>query len=163
MDEKLSIRLMSKDDLKPLAAIYCRVYASFDVGEKWDEKSARDLLSYWLRRQPDLCFVAEYDNRVVGAFVAGIKPWCDGNHLVDGEIFVDPDCQRKRVGTELSKVMYKTAIKRYNAKCFDAITFRTPEFPLSWYKSQGFKEVDNWVVISGKIRSILANLESVKT
>lgn len=92
------IRLMKKEDLKKLAIIYARTYHVFDVGERWTAKSAITLMSYWMKRQPDLFFIAKYDGKIAGAFVAGIKPWWDGNHLVDGELFVDPDFQKKGIG-----------------------------------------------------------------
>src|SRR5687768_3198077 len=97
----ITIRIMTQEDLAVLADIYSEVYRVFDVGENWDKDSAYQLLEYWLHKQPDLSFVAEADEKIVGAFIAGIKPWWDGNHLVDGELFVHPDFQAKRVGTEL--------------------------------------------------------------
>lgn len=88
----LSIRLMRNEDLQQLAAIYVRSYVS-EMHEKWTEKAAYALLLDWFKRQPDLAFAAEFDHRLVGAFVVGIRPWWDGNHLVDGELFVDPAYQ----------------------------------------------------------------------
>ncbi|MBI4176413.1 MAG: hypothetical protein HY518_04355 [Candidatus Aenigmarchaeota archaeon] len=49
----------------------------------------------------DLQIVAEYNGKPVGAFVAGIKPWWDGNHLADGEIFVHPDCAEQELGFDI--------------------------------------------------------------
>lgn len=162
MNNELLIRLIKKEDLKILARLYCKVYTNFDVGEKWNQRSAYNLLSYWFERQPDLCFLAEYKRKVVGAFLAGIKPWWDGNHLIDGEVFVDPDYQKKGIGTELSKTIYKTAINKYNAKCFDAITFSNKKHPLSWYKKQGFTKIKNWVLISGNLELVMKKLEKDK-
>src|SRR3989344_8735665 len=155
MVSKIIIRLIQKMDLHALAKIYSKVYTDFVVGEKWNEKASYNLLNYWLKRQPDLCFLAEYDGKIVGAFLAGIKPWWDGNHLVDGEVFVDTDYQKKGIGTELSKAMYKTAIEKYNANYFDGITFADNKHPLSWYKKQGFKEIKNWTLITGDLRKVL--------
>lgn len=159
MIKDIRIRLSTKEDLKELAGLYSKVYTAFDVGEKWDVESAYNLLSYWIKRQPDLCFLAEVKGKIIGGFVAGIKPWWNGNHLVDGEIFVDPDFQKKGIGTLLSKVMYKTAIEKYNAIYFNAVTFKQTQHPLGWYKKQGFKEVEAWTIISGKLKEILAYLE----
>lgn len=158
--KNLVIRTFDKRDLDKLAKLYCKVYDRIDVGEKWEYTSAHKLLSYWLERQPDLCFLAEYDKVIVGGFVSGVKPWWDGNHLFDGEVFVDPDHQKKGIGTELSKVMYKTAVEKYGATHFDAFTFSDREHPLSWYKKQGFNEVKNWTIISGDLRKVLKKLNS---
>ena len=150
---------MQKSDLDALSKIYAEVYRVFDVGEKWTQESAYSLLNYWLNRQPDLCFLAECDNEIVGAFVAGIKPWWNGNHLVDGEIFVDPQYQKRGIGKELTKTMFKNAIEKYNVKMVDGITFKRFDYPLSWYKSLGIQEVEDLVVISGDIIKALEILE----
>ena len=149
---------MQKTDVPRLAEIYVEVYTNFDVGERWTVTTAKDLLNYWLKRQPDLTFVAEINNELVGVFVAGVKPWWDGNHLVDGEIFVHPKFQKTGIGTELSKVMYHTALDKYKVVSFDTYTFSKTEFPLRWYKKQGFKEIKEWVMITADLRKVLQNL-----
>ena len=155
----INIRLAKKEDLQELASLYCKVFTVFDVGERWTEKTAYNLLLYWFNKQPDLFFLAEEKKKIIGAFVAGVKPWCDGNHLFDGEIIIDPDHQKKGIGSKISKVVYRTAIEKYNAKCFEANTFKHHKHPLSWYKKQGFKEVEDLTIIEGNLRDILHNLE----
>ncbi|MGV8150796.1 MAG: GNAT family N-acetyltransferase [Candidatus Woesearchaeota archaeon] len=150
---------MKKSDILPLSKIYTRVYTHFDVGEKWTDASSYSLLLYWYKRQKDLCIVAEISGKPVGAFVAGIKPWHDGNHLVDGEIFVDPNLQKSGIGKALSIEMYERAINKYGAICFDATTFKDKIFPLSWYISLGFKEVNNWTIITGNLKQVLKKLK----
>lgn len=156
--KNLKIRKIEKRDLNILSKIYAETYKYLDVGEKWNKKSSYKLLSYWLKRQPDLCFLAEYNKKIIGGFVSGIKPWWDGNHLVDGEIFLHPDYQKRGIGTELSKFLYNLALKKYNVIRFDAFTFKKTKFPLIWYKKQGFKEIKEWTIISGKLKDILNNL-----
>jgi len=80
-----------------------------------------------------LAFAAEYDGKIVGAFFAGIKPWWDGNHLFDGEIFVHPDFQNKKIGKALFKRILEEAVKKYDAKIFDAFTFNGSEFASGVY------------------------------
>lgn len=156
---KIRIKKMQNKDIQKLAEIYALVYKKFDVGEKWTVDTAEQLLSFWLNKQPDLAFVAECDNKIVGAFVAGIKPWWDGNHISDGEIFVHPDYQGKGVGRELSKVLYKKALEKYAVTSFDAYTFKKTKFPLCWYESQGFLVNEDWVMISGDVKLALAKLQ----
>lgn len=150
---------MSEADLKSLATIYCEVYRVFDVGEQWDESSAYKLLEYWFHKQPDLAFVAEIEGNLVGAFIAGIKPWWDGNHLIDGELFVHPDNQSQGVGTQLSRKMFETALEKYQATVWDTYTFAKHDFPLKWYKSLGFEPNEDWIMISGDLRQALAKLK----
>jgi ribosomal protein S18 acetylase RimI-like enzyme len=156
---KTNIRPIEKKDLDKLAEIYAQVYAKFDVGEKWTKESSYKLLEYWLKRQPDLCFLIEYERKVVGAFVAGVKPWWDGNHLVDGEIFIHPDYQKKKLGSLLSKYIYQIALEKYNVVRFDTYTFKMTKFPLSWYKSQGFEEIKEWAMISADLKEVLKKLK----
>jgi ribosomal protein S18 acetylase RimI-like enzyme len=159
MIDAIHIRKVESSDLPSLARIYAEVYRHFDVGEKWTDETALQLLSYWLKRNKDLCFVACEEAKVIGAFFADVKPWWDGNHLVDGEVFVAVDYQKKKVGTKLSIHLYEEAIKQDNVVSFDTYTFRLNGHPLDWYKSQGFKEVNEWVMISGNVKEALKKLK----
>ena len=152
---EIKIRQMKEKDLKKLAELYVKAYKIYNKWERWNTKAAYRLFKYWLKRQPDLALVAEYNNKVAGAFVAGIKPWWDGNHLIDGELVVDPDYQKKGIGKLLLKTMLEKAILKYNATMWDAITFKKTEFPLSWYRRLGFNEADGWTIISGNIKKAL--------
>jgi GNAT superfamily N-acetyltransferase len=147
-----------RKDLRKLSEVYAAVYREFDVGEKWTAKKAYTLLEYWFQRQPDLAFVAESEGKIVGGFVAGIKPWWDGNHLVDGEIFVHPEFQRKGIGSLLSMAMFRKAMKKYNAKVWDTYTFRG-KYPLKWYRSLGFREIGEWTMISGDLKEAAKKLK----
>lgn len=155
----MKIRLATEKDLPELGRIYAEAYQVFDVGERWTDESATELLKYWLERRPELSFVAEYEGKLAGGFFADVKPWWDGPHLVDGEIFVRPDLQKHGIGTELSKVMYRTALEKFDAKVFETYTFRKTLFPLEWYRRQGFEEIEEWVMISGDLREVLKKLE----
>ncbi len=155
-----TIRPVKQEDLPILAELFVKTYDHFDVGEKWNVQSALDLLQYWFNRQNDLAFLSESEGVISGAFFASVKPWWDGMHLVDGEIFVDPDLQKKGIGSKLSVVMFEQAIEKYAAKVWDTYTFRNSEHPLSWYKKMGFKEIDEWVMISGDIDEALKVLKN---
>ncbi|MBI4162455.1 MAG: GNAT family N-acetyltransferase [Candidatus Aenigmarchaeota archaeon] len=152
------IRLMKKKDLKELAKAYTRAYSIYNKWEHWNDERSYALLSYWHKRQPDLAFVAELDKKVVGAFVAGIKPWWDGNHLVDGELVVDPDYQKKGIGTLLLKKVLEKSLSKYNANEWEATTFKKTKFPLSWYTRLGFKEHKEWTIIGGNIKEALKKM-----
>lgn len=144
--------------MERLAEIYTEVYTVFDVGEKWDKKSAYKLLEHLFKYQPDLAFVAEYDGQIVGGFLTLVKPWWDGNHLVEGEIFVHPDYQRKGIGTKLTKVMFETAKEKGIVTC-DGVTFKGFKHPLRWYRRIGFEEIKVWALITCDIEKVLEKLE----
>lgn len=155
----LNVRLINEEDLNILARIYSEVYQVFDTGEKWTAESAKEMLKYWFDKQPDLAFLAEYDNKIVGGFLSGIKPWWDGVHLFDGELFVHPDFWNKKIGKALLKRMLIEASEKYGAKTFDAFTYNGSEFPLSWYKKIGFNIIEEWTMFSGDIKEVLDNLK----
>jgi ribosomal protein S18 acetylase RimI-like enzyme len=155
--ENLNIRKIEEKDLKKLSEIYNEVYKRFDIGEKWTVSASYDMLKYWSLRQPDLCFLAELDKKIVGGFVVGIKPWWDGNHLVDGEIFVHVDYQKKGIGKELLRFVLDYAIKKYNVVKFDTYTVKD-KYPLNWYKRLGFKEIKEWEMITADPREIIKKL-----
>ena len=157
----VTIRAVKETDLPELARVYCKVYEQADVGENWEEPAAQKLLSYFYSAQPDLSFLAEQEGRIVGGFLASVKPWWDGNHLVEGEVFVDPECQASGIGTELSKTMYRTAKDKHAVTHVEWITFRNKEHPLKWYESQGFTEMKDWTIVAGCIDDILKNLEKL--
>jgi GNAT superfamily N-acetyltransferase len=150
---------MKKSDLPQLAKVYTAAYQNFAIGEQWTAKTAIKLMAYWFAKQPDLAFVAEVNKKTVGGFISAIKPWWDGNHLSDGEIFVDPNYQKQGVATKLSIALYEKALKKYRALIFDAFTFKKTKFPLEWYLSQGFVENKDWILISAATKKILAKLE----
>lgn len=174
---------MREDDLPPLAAMYMRSFPSSATGEHWCEDTASALLGSWLKRQPDLAFVATAAGEgstisdtmaaidfgrvdgadgsaavLAGACLVGVRPWWDGNHLVDGEFFVDPLFQAKGVGTALLRHVLAVAKEKYNPVCWDSYTFREEGFPLSWYKKLGFEEIDEWVMIRAPIDKLLSSL-----
>ncbi|MDP9195807.1 MAG: GNAT family N-acetyltransferase [Pseudomonadota bacterium] len=154
-----SIHPTKPEDLDELARVYAAVYGHFQVGEKWTPETALRLLEYWFRRNPELCFTAFAGDRPVGAFFADVKPWWDGNHLVDGEVFVHPDFQKQDIGRQLSIRLYETALEKYQVTSFDTYTFRNNGHPLSWYRKQGFAEVTEWSLISGDVRQALEFLK----
>jgi predicted N-acetyltransferase YhbS len=117
------IRLMKKKDIEEISILYANVYDSVDIGEKRTKETASNLMNYRLSRQPDLCFIATIDEKIVGGFIAGIKPWWDGNHLVDGEVFVDYAYHKQKIGSKLSKVIYQTALDKYSITSIDLVTF----------------------------------------
>lgn len=155
----VNIRAVQADDFSELAKIYTIAYNSLNIGENWDEKSAKVLLKHLYIEQSDLFFVAEEDGRVAGGITALIKPWWDGNHLTDGELFVHPDNQRHGIGTQLIKRLFTEAQEKYQAISWDTFTHRVYEHPLKWYKSMGFKEIEEWVMITGNIQEVLGKLK----
>ena len=154
----ISFKEMRDDDILECASLYADVYAQMDVHENWSIKSSEQLITFFYKTQPDMCFVAKDGDTIVALFISQIKPWWDGNHLVDGEICVNPKYQKEGIATRLSLKVYKAAIERYNIVQIDLVTFNR-EFPLSWYKKQGFEIEKNTVRIFADSKVVLKNLK----
>ena len=155
----LHIRSTTEEDLSFLASIYTQAYNTLNIGEKWIDESSLELLKHLYRDQPDLFFTAEDEETVVGGIVSLVKPWWDGFHLTDGELFVSPSQQGKGVGTKLIQCMFTVAQEKYNAVSWDTFTHRVYEHPLKWYKSLGFEEISQWVMITGNVEQVLENIK----
>lgn len=159
MNNIVALRDVVPQDLPALASIYVSVYEAFDVGENWDVASAQKLLEWNYKRNPDLAVLAEIEGEIVGAFMVAVKPWWDGNHLVDGEIFVAPDHQKEGIGTLLIEAVFTRAKEKYQVVGWDTYTFRLFKHPLAWYESLGFSEVKEWMMISGSVDEALEKIK----
>lgn len=157
--EDVKFRLANHEDLKLLSGIYVIAYNSLKIGENWDNESAYKLIEYLFEDQPDLFFVGEVDGKVVGGIVATVRPWWDGNHLIEGELFIHPDYQKKKIGVRLVKKLFTVAKEKYQAVAWDTYTHKVYENPLAWYKNLGFEEIDNWTMITGNIDEVLKKIK----
>ncbi len=157
-NSRVVIRMMTEKDLNEVATVFTEAYDEADIGERWTHKTSYFLMEYWLLKQPDLCFVATVENKIVGGFVSGIKPWWDGNHLIDGEIFVDPAYQTCGIGLKLSKVMYQTALEKYKITNISFVTFSRNNFPLRWWRKLGFTIETHLILIDADPKEVLKKL-----
>jgi len=155
----ITTRLAKEEDLKALAQVYVDIYSVYDVGERWTLETAKKLIEYWYKRQPDLFFVAEDKGKIVGGFVTSVKPWWDGNHLYDEEIFVHPDYQESEVIKLLSKALYEEALRKYDVGLFHTWSFVKKGFHTDWYEGQGFELNKEWVLVHVNVKEALEKLK----
>ena len=156
----MEIRPAKKEDFKALSEIYVASYNSLNIGEKWTEETAEKMLTHLFNTQPDLNFVAVVEGTIVGGVNALIKPWWDGNHITDGEIFIDPKYQGQKIGKKLLKQLFLEAKNKYGAVSWDTFTHVVHTHPLTWYESMGFEKMPHWAMITGDIEKVLKNLSS---
>ena len=150
------IRNVEIKDIKELAPIYKELYDDADIGEFWSIESAENLLRYWYDKQKDLFFVAEEDGKAVGAVMSGVKPWFDGNRLIDTEIFVSKEYQNKHIANNLYKKHLSEAKEKYNCNVIEFHTYGDEtEFPQNWYKRIGFRKDEELIIMSADISDVL--------
>ena len=88
-----------------------------------------------------------------------LKPWWDGNHLEDGEIFVIKKYQHQGIASLLMKALCIYALDKYNATILEAHTYKDENgFPLNWYKRLGFRIMDDLKIINGDIKEVIQRL-----
>ncbi len=158
----IEIREVKKEDLDTLAQIYVAAYQDVNISENWTPEAAHKLLDYWLMTHPDLAYLAKYQDNITGGFFVGVKPWWDGNHLYDGEMFVDPLYQGNGIGTLLLKSVFEVAKTKYQVVAWDAATIRNSIHPLQWYKKLGFQELDELTLITCNVDQVLSQLNRAK-
>ena len=141
-----------------MADAYISAFKDVDPTEIWTSEAAADLLHFFLLAQPDLAFVAELEGKIVGGICGMAKPWWDGYHLVQTEIFLTPSGQRKGVGSALLYHFLSAADQKYKATYMESITFKGLEFPSSWYTQLGFTDKDDWKVVFGDVKVLRARL-----
>ncbi len=153
MLENIKIRKTKKSDIKTLSRIYKDVYEAERYGEKWNVKKAETLLRFYFNQKTFIGLTALYEGKVCGAFFSCVKPWWDGDHLAEGELFIGPRYQKKGIGTELYAAMMKTA---YQKGCIihELVAYKKPS---EWYKKIGFKETE-LKYLSGNIKEIITRL-----
>ena len=156
---KETIKLVQEGDIKKLATIYAKVFSEADPEKPWDEEHSYDHLMYWFRIQPDMFFGAYNEkNEPVGAIAVRIIPWRRSNRCSAGIIFVDTKNQKKETGKILFKTMLEEAVKKYKTTSFEAITFASKEFPLSWYEKLGILPDQGAVLVKGSCEEVINNL-----
>lgn len=158
----INIRQATKKDLQILSEVYTVAYNSLGIGENWTVGSAHKLIKYLYEDQPDLFFVAQDGGAIVGGIVATVRPWWDGNHLIEGEIFVHPKHQKKGIGVKLIEKLFTVAKERYSVVSWDTYTHKVYKDPLVWYKSLGFEEIKHWTMITGDIDKVLKIIKEHK-
>ena len=101
--------------------------------------------------------------KVVGAIMSGVKPWFDGNRLIDTELFVDKNYQNRHLARELYKKHLLEAQRIYNTKVIEFHTYGDEnQFPQNWYRKIGFQKDKELIIMNGNIKKVLEHLEPEK-
>ena len=150
---------MHESDLSYLGEIFSAVYTDSHF-DKFTPEPSTEYLTWLFKRCPELAFVAEENGTVVGAYLAALKPWFDGPHVVDGEIFVAESYRKHGIGRILTKTLLTEARERYGAVVVEAITYSDDAELLAWHAKNARKVVPELVFITGKIDEVLNAIEA---
>lgn len=154
-----AIKLIKENDLEVLSDVFSRSFTEADKNKPWDKNHSYEYLTYCFKKQPDMFFGAFTEKgKIIGAGMVDIKPWRTGIRCSNGIIFVDTEYQKQGIATLLAKKIIGEAVEKYHATSFEAITFATKEFPLSWYKKIGITPDQHAVLIKGNCLDILQKI-----
>lgn len=156
----ITVSNLKKDqDIDTIAEFYADYYSNSVLQEKWTKESAAKLFRYFYNQNKELFFIAYDNDKPVGIITSVLKPWWDGNHLEDGEIFVIPEYRQKGVAKLLLKALFECAVDKYKATTLEAHTYEDENgFPYCWYKRLGFETINDWKIISGNIKEIMKKI-----
>ncbi|HEY7020408.1 MAG TPA: GNAT family N-acetyltransferase [Ktedonobacterales bacterium] len=148
---------VSRRHLLETAHVYVAAFTAADVGERWDENSALEYIQYCLQRQPELCFIAITQRKVVGGIFGEIRR-LDTEFLYIADIFVQPQYQMKGIAKTLFRTLVEESYKRYpHVRAIETLVDGTKTFPSGWYERIGMRR-KVWVLISGSIEEALSRL-----
>jgi len=154
----MSVKIVpiTKEMLPVLAECFRAAYAP--LGEIWSSEKALEFLLFKFNRYPDLSFAAIMNDKPVGAIFSDKKPWHDGNHLCEGELFVHPDHQGNPfVAVPLVLNLIEVAHKKYNCTTIEGVTFKQSN-QLKMYEKFGYKEDQALTFITGDISVMVERL-----
>jgi hypothetical protein len=156
------IRLIIHSDIPEVAKVFVDSFREVDPSEEWTTPKAEALIGFFLKVQPDLAFLIERDGRVAGAVLGIVKPWWDGNCLVETEIFIAPEFKTRGIGTLLGFHYLREAMRLYDVRSIHTITFNDFDFPASLYSRIGFRDKTNWKVMVADASETVQKLNVMK-
>lgn len=149
------VKALGQSQIEALSEIYVRAFRTRK--EKWTKKWAARLIRSYLTKQ-GTAFTACVSGKPVGAFLCRVKPWWDGNRLVETELFVDPRVQKSGVGKRLFREALMSAKNKFGVSFLEGVTFARREFPMRWYKRLGIEQSSNLIFVEGRLDTIIKNL-----
>lgn len=156
--DNVNYRIAKEDDLKELSELYVKVYMEANEKEKWEVESAYSLLKT-LYDFASKCFVvATIEGKIIGAFAGMLKPWWNGMHLVETELFVDKKYRGLGISKKLQLELAIKAKENYDVKYIEGVTFTDRDFPLSFYKRIGYEEDTQLVPVCADVDILIHNL-----
>ncbi len=155
----ITFKEVKEKDLSILASLYSLIYLNIKMGENWTYPTALSYMQYFYHYQPDL-FICAYDDDIpIAAIMSTLKPYFDGIHLTETELFVSQDYRGQNIGKKLLEMHFELANAKYDATHIDAITYiNNDNSPLNWYKKIGLEPVSNLVVLHGNLKDCLKKL-----
>lgn len=143
------IRAMKTEDIPACADILCRVYNNELWMCRWERETAIAYLSDFFEAKKFVGYVICEEGQVIGALFAHEKIWWNNSEVFVEEMFVDPDRQRRGLGTSLLQEIEKYVEEHQLA----GITLSTNKYapaPL-FYKRNGFVDCEHVLFMAKEV------------
>lgn len=121
--------------LPQMTLLYEKVYSS--PGDTYNVERARDYLQYEFENFPQYCWIAIENKKCLGGIFCKTIRHYWGQLLSIDSIQVEPDFQRKGIGSKLlNRVINEAKKNKLNGTWF--VIDRTNKSLVAWYKKMGY-------------------------
>lgn len=136
------IRKATEGDLDTCGEIYAAAFSTAPYCEQWTPGAATDMLSGLLSRDPDHCWCAELDGRIVGFVFCTVF----GTFRATVQEFaIAPAYQHKGLGTKMMEHVLDE-LRSAGLQTVDLVVHRkAPAYRM--YKRFGFRQPDDYVLM----------------
>ena len=162
------VHWIQNEDIASISDAYARYYRESVIHEPWTPEKVADLLRYSCTKQPDLFFAAyDEEGKPEGFVLSFVRPFSDGNHLVDTEVFVDPRlslARRSFAAKELTVKLLETAVRDVHVMAIDGFAYEDENgFPLNMYQKMHMVEDRDLKMFTANISEFLTRIEKELT
>lgn len=146
---ELLIRKMNTADIPVVAEVFVNAYSDVPWCENWSREDAIVRVTDYFHYPNSRCYVALYQNTIVGGILCDVLRWHKGKQIEIKELFVSPNMQKKGIGKALFYRMENDAID----EGIGEIIFWTDIHPKmqSFYTGMGCKISQGEVIMHKKI------------
>lgn len=151
----ITFKEINEKDFNILANIYGAISLDTRPNENWTYETSLSYIQYFYSHQPDL-FICAYDDDIpIGAVMSTLKPYYDGMHLIQTEVFVSSDYEEQNIKEKLLEMHLKLASTKYHVSHINAITDNSS---LDWFNKIGLEPNSNLIVLQGSLENCLQKI-----
>ncbi|NMH87310.1 GNAT family N-acetyltransferase [Flavivirga algicola] len=99
----MKITNCQENNLEACASLLAKVYAAPEYQENWNKQDACNYLTRFYNIEPERCFMAIHEGKVIGGVFAYSYPWHSDTLVYIQELFVDPEHRKKGIAKSLLK------------------------------------------------------------
>lgn len=112
-------------------------------------------MQYFYSHQYDLFICAYNDDIAIGAVMSTLKPYYDGMHLIQTEVFVSSDYEEQNIKEKLLEMHLKLASTKYHVSHICTIIDNNS---LDWFNKIGLEPNSNLSVLQGSLENCLQKI-----